>query len=119
LLEGSKEDKKRKKSRSIEVDDNYDIVNLLTIQLVAEEKVAAKKMKKKTPRKSAKMQVYVCSSKSEDDSSKDEDRGISYDDNEDTQPRMNTSKNIKKDNRRSSESGQYSTADEHNMSMDE
>jgi hypothetical protein len=74
---------------------------------------------KKTPRKSARIHDYVCSSDSEDDSSEDKDRGISYDDNEDTKVCMNTSTNTHKNHRRSSASGQYNTADEHNMSMDE
>jgi hypothetical protein len=47
------------------------------IQLVAKEKVATKKIKKKTPRKTTRIPVYVCSSDSEDDSSEDEDRGVS------------------------------------------
>jgi hypothetical protein len=38
---------KKKKSRSLEEDDDYDIINVLTIQLVAEEKVATKKSKRK------------------------------------------------------------------------
>jgi hypothetical protein len=37
---------KKKKSRSIEEDDSFDIMNVLTIQLVAEEKVATKKNSK-------------------------------------------------------------------------
>jgi hypothetical protein len=109
---------KKKKSRSLEEDDDYDIVNILTIQLVAEEKVVTKRIKKKTPRKTAGMQVYVCSSDSKDDSSEDEDRGISYNGDEDTKVCMNTTK-IHKNHRRSSASGHYSTADENNMSMDE
>jgi hypothetical protein len=39
------------------------------------------------------MQVYVCSSESKDDSSEDEDRGISYHEDEDTKVHMNTTKN--------------------------
>jgi hypothetical protein len=41
---------KKKKSRSLEEDDGYDIMNVLTIQLVAEEKVAPKKLKRKLQR---------------------------------------------------------------------
>jgi hypothetical protein len=110
--------KKKKKSRSLEEDDDYDVVNVLTIQLVAEEKVAPKKIKKKTPKKSSRIPVYVCSSDSEDDSSEDEDRGISYDEDEDTKVRMNTTSSSKNYGRRSSASANYSTADENNMSMD-
>jgi hypothetical protein len=110
--------KTKKEVKKLEEDDDYEIVNVLMIQLVAKEKVATKKIKKKTPRKTTRIPVYVCSSDSEDDSSEDEDRGISYsNEDEDTKVRMNTT-NSNKNHRRSSAFAHYSTANENNMSMD-
>ncbi len=59
----------------------------------------------------------MCSSNSENDSSEDEDRGILYDDNEDTKVCIHMSNN--KNHRRSSASRKYNTANKIDMSIDE
>jgi hypothetical protein len=59
----------------------------------------------KTPRKSSKIHVYICTSDSEDNRSEDEESGISYDEDDNIKIHMNTSTN--KNHRRSSAFGQY------------